>query len=458
MHWGMPTLPREVIGDAYANRYCWRTLEELTEVGNRMAGSTGEAHGAAVLGERFETAGARDIEITEFEIPGWWRGSSRLRIEGPWDRTFEGPPDIVALPGSPRETVAGPIVDVGAGLPTDFAATPVDGRIALVSSQNPPDYGRAINRIEKYVRAEHAGAAAVIYANAVDGAIPPTGAVGFARGGTGSIPALGVSHEVGRRIQRYGNHGDVRGELMVEARTGRAASRTVQASVGPDTRDAVLVSAHVDAHDIADGVRDNGVGCALVAETGRLLKNVDLDTRVCLLAFGAEETGLYGSTHWASSNDLNHVKCQINLDGLGYARDFRVNGTPTVTGVFEASAGELGVPIRTGSTPSPFNDRWPFIKEGVPSATCRSAPAERGRVIRYGHVEWGHTHADTLDKIDPRDLRELAIQVANGVVKLAGDACELTRESPESVRDRLADDVVEYLDMSGRVDWSPLGP
>lgn len=453
MGWGMTTLPAGVVGDAVTNRFAWTTLEDLTEVGDRSAGSPGEAAGADRLGACFEAAGITGVEVSEFEIPRWRRGSAWLRVEGRWERAFDAPFEVVALPGSPSGTVAASIVDVGAGLPRDFARGRVDGRIALVSSQNPHDVGRAVNRIEKYVRAEHAGAAGVVYYNDVEGAIPPTGAVGFARDGPGSIPAVGVSHEVGRRIQRYAEGTDVMGELSVEAQTDRAMSRTVHGRVGPDTSEAVLVTAHVDAHDVADGVRDNGVGCALVAESGRLLAGLDLETRVDLVAFGAEETGLYGSTDWAQSIDLDTVKCQVNLDGLGYARDLRVNGTPSVRAAFEEAARELAVPIRTASRPSPFNDRWPFIKEGVPAVTCRSAPAERGRVIRYGHVEWGHTHADTLDKIDPRDLRDLAIQIADGVVKLTDGAREIPGESPESVRGRLADDVREYLDLSGRVDW-----
>jgi hypothetical protein len=42
------------------------------------------------------------------------------------------------------------------------------------------------------------------------------------------------------------------------------------------------------------------------------------------VAFGGEETGLYGSTHWAATHDLEGVAGQINFDGVGYARDLRV--------------------------------------------------------------------------------------------------------------------------------------
>lgn len=50
--------------------------------------------------------------------------------------------------------------------------------------------------------------------------------------------------------------------------------------LGPDTNEAVLLTAHVDAHDIAPGANDNGAGAVLVVEVARLLTQIEeeLDT------------------------------------------------------------------------------------------------------------------------------------------------------------------------------------
>jgi len=50
-----------------------------------------------------------------------------------------------------------------------------------------------------------------------------------------------------------------------------------RAALGPDTDEAVLLLAHYDAHDVGEGALDNGCGCALVAEVGRLLATVEDD-------------------------------------------------------------------------------------------------------------------------------------------------------------------------------------
>ncbi|MFB6210505.1 MAG: M28 family peptidase [Halobacteriales archaeon] len=449
------TLPASVIGSAHTSSYCWELFEELTEIGNRMAGQDGEAAGAEVMAEGFERAGLDDVTVEEFDIPVWYRDHTSLTIEGPWTRTFEAPHDVIGLPGSPADEVAAAIVDAGSGTPEEIADLDLDGKIALVSSQNPHDYGRAINRIEKYVRLADAGAAGFVYYNDVAGAITPTGAIGFNQDGSGPIPGVGVSNEVGRRIHRYLEDGPVEATLSVACSNERSTSQNVSATVGPDTDEEIIVNAHHDAHDIADGARDNGAGSVLVAEVGRLLARTadDLDTRVRLATFGGEETGLYGSYEWARSHDLDAVKCQINLDGIGYSRNLGVTGFDSVTDAFETAADTLNTSVRTGTRMYPFNDQWPFAEHGVASATCRSAPEERGRVVRYGHLEWGHTHADTIDKIDPRDMRDLAIQIAGGVAELAASDYETPNRSPSVIRELVHDDVLEYLELSGRADW-----
>lgn len=46
---------------------------------------------------------------------------------------------------------------------------------------------------------------------------------------------------------------------------------------------------------------------------------------------------------------------------------------------------------------------------------------------------WGHTHADTLDKLDPRVLRDLAIILTAVVVACVNDDFRVSGKSPSSV-------------------------
>jgi Zn-dependent M28 family amino/carboxypeptidase len=442
----MSTIPNELVGDAYTSTHAWDLLCDLVDIDDRMAGQDGEAEGARLVRAAFEEHGLRTPTVTEFEIPGWWRGSCSLTVESDRTHRFDDRHQLVELPGTPSGDVRAEIVDVGHGLPEDFEdgeeqrssstrASPDDGdlegSVVMASSLTPGDYERWIHRGEKYAAAANAGASAFLFRNHVEGCLPPTGSIGD-DDGPGPIPAVGVSKEVGDRLVRYCEDGPVEAELDVDCRNEPARSRNVEAVVGPDTDEEVLLTAHVDAHDVGEGANDNGVGTVLVSEVGRLLTRIesDLETKVRCLVFGAEEVGLYGAYHWVDAHDNDTVKAVVNIDGAGYSRNLDVytHGFDAIGDAFREVSDELSVPIRVQSNIRPHSDHWPFVQEGIPGAQARSTAEESGR-------GWGHTHGDTLDKLDVRDLRDLAVGLAAGVVKLAEADRSVERKSVSEVRD-----------------------
>jgi Zn-dependent M28 family amino/carboxypeptidase len=210
----------------------------------------------------------------------------------------------------------------------------------------------------------------------------------------------------------------------------------------------VLLTAHVDAHDVAPGANDNGAGTVLVAEIARLLTQIedDLDTRVRCVVFGSEEIGLRGAYHLAETVDLDSVKAMLNIDGAGRNRTLRVgtNRFEELESLFADVTGELSVPLETDDTVSPHGDQWAFVQEGVPGAMISSInPDKSGR-------GWGHTHADTLDKIDVRDLRAHAISVGNAVCAAADAHRAIPRRSPEDTRDLIDEGYEQELKVGGR--------
>jgi Zn-dependent M28 family amino/carboxypeptidase len=65
---------------------------------------------------------------------------------------------------------------------------------------------------------------------------------------------------------------------------------------------------------------------------------------------------------------------------------------------------------------------------------------------------WGHTRADTLDKLESRNLREQAILIADLVVELAAADTEVEPRNPDSIADQLEDeDLAEGMKVTG--DW-----
>ena len=428
----MTQLPAAVIGDAYRNGTAWETVESLVDVGSRMAGQDGEREAADVVVSAFKDAGLRDVTVEPFEIPGWWRGATTLSLPD-HEQRYGNPHQLFALPGTPSGEPETEIVDVGHGTPEEFDEADVRGALAMASSRTPEEYDGWIHRREKYQEAADRGAVGFLFRNHVEGCLPPTGGVAK-EDGPGPIPAAGLSRELGHRLVRYCERGEVAAELSIDCRNATTTSQNVSGRLGPETDEEVLVTAHYDAHDIAEGAEDNGAGSALVAEVGRLLAAVedDLEVGVRCITFGAEEMGLRGSSHMVETTDLDGIKTVVNLDSIGGSRGLAVDvhEFDGLADVFEAVDEELAVPIEINRDFVMHSDHWPFVREGVPGVMARSVTDDEGR-------GWGHTHADTLDKLDRRDFRDLAVLVTAGVAKLATEEYTVEAVDRETIEQRV---------------------
>jgi Zn-dependent M28 family amino/carboxypeptidase len=432
------------IGETFTSDAGWTHLETLVDVGDRMAGSDGERTAAEATRDALTEAGARDAHLAEFPIQGWERGESRIEAAG---ETYDAAHEAIALPRSPAGDASGELVDLGYGLPEDFEDADLEGAVVLARSDVPDWYDRYLHRREKYYHAVESGAAAFVYRNHVEGCLPPTGSVGTDDDPIGSIPAVGVSAEAGARLARQAAGDDV--AVTVDAATPNATSQNVHATLGPDTDDEVLLTSHVDAHDIAEGAMDNGAGTATVVQVVDALarRESDLDTRVHVVCFGAEEVGLVGSNHLAADTDLDAVRAVCNLDGVCQGRDlgFYAHGFDALGDAIDDVADRLDHPAHVTPELGPHSDHWPFVQWGVPGTHVYGKTAGDGR-------GWGHTHADTLDKLQGRDLREQAILLTELAVELASDDRPIPHRDPDEIAAQLeSEDQAEGMQITG--DW-----
>ncbi|KAB1192114.1 M28 family peptidase [Haloferax sp. MBLA0076] len=429
------------IGDTFTSEVGWSHLETLVDIGNRMAGSPGEREAMEVTRDALESVGARDARIDPFEIQGWERGDSTIMAHNTTQ-------DCIALPRSPAGAASGELVDLGYGLPEDFDRD-LSGKVVVVSSTVPDHYDRFIHRREKYYYAVESGAEGFIFANHVPGQLPPTGSVGTAEAPIGDIPAVGVSKEVGARLGRRFEGEEV--TLEVTCETPETDSGNVHAELGPETDDEVLVTSHLDAHDIAEGAMDNGAGTAMVVELARALaaREDELETRVRFVCFGAEEVGLVGSEHEAERLGAHraNVKAIVNNDGVVAGRTLRLHthGFDELDDAAKTVADRFDHDISTIPEQLPHSDHWPFVAYGVPAYMVGSEKEGRGR-------GWGHTHADTIEKLESRTLREQAILLTELTVELARADREIPHADPADIAAALeSEDQAEGMKVTG--DW-----
>ncbi len=412
------------LGEMWQDDYPWTFLTKLTELENRMGGHPGEQRAAELVVEAFEHAGARNAHTETFDMNCWTRGSAELAVTDPVERSFE----TIALPYSLAGDVQGELVDVGHGMPEEIDEVDVDGKIAVASTTT-PEGSRFIHRMEKFGHAAAAGAEAFIFHNHIPGQLPPTGSLTF--GDEAALPAVGVSKETGAWLTEYAEKG-ASARLVVDATTEPGTSHNAVAELGPETDEEIVVIGHLDSHDIAEGALDNGCGITTVVAAAHLLAKVDLDTRVRVAGVGCEEIGLLGAQALVESLDAERTKAVVNIDGAGRFRDMRayLHGTETMRSVVETVSEATNQPISIQEGIHPFSDHWPFLKAGVPALQLHSeadvsAPGIRGR-------GWGHTHADTRDKVDDRNLREHAMLGALLIQNIASRD-EVPRPEPSGI-------------------------
>ncbi|QRY22233.1 MULTISPECIES: M28 family metallopeptidase [Halobacterium] len=423
----MDAVPR-ALGQAWTDDTPWDVLTALTALDSRMAGHAGDRRAAEHVVDALGEAGVRDVTTEPFPLPVWTRGDCALRVTAPDERAF----NAIALPYAPAGTATGRLVSAGYGAPAGFDGVDVEGAVVVASTGSPPG-GDRVHRMEKYGRAVAGGAAGFVFHNQRDGQLPQTGAL---RGGrVGERPAASVSGEVGSWLEAYAERGGA-AELTVDAHTEPGTGVNTHGVLGPDTPTEVVVIAHHDAHDIGEGALDNGCGVATLVAAARVLAAMEsvLETRVRLGTVSGEEVGLVGASALADGLDTDAVRAVVNLDGAGRYRTLRafLHATPAFADVLAAVEDATGHPIDVVDTLHPYSDHWPFLRAGVPAVQLHSVTPERGR-------GWGHTQADTRDKVDARTLREHGMLAALLVRELAREDTTIPRASQATLRQRLVD-------------------
>jgi len=171
----------------------------------------------------------------------------------------------------------------------------------------------------------------------------------------------------------------------------------------------VLIGAHLDSWDLGTGAIDDGAGVAMVMETMRLLREMNLRPRRTIRAvlFMNEENGLRGGrAYFAKHKNEKHVAA-IESDAGGAAPS---GFTTTLKGdelaALESRTRALA-PLgahRFETTPETGADTQFLVESGVPGFGLVPDPLH--------YFDYHHTPADTLDKVDRNELAQDAAAIA----------------------------------------------
>jgi len=459
-------MDKQLIGEIWTSDESWRNLVYLCDdLGHRFAGSQREHEAAAFLRDRMLAYGLDNVRLEAFPMASWERGPCHLTVVSPLQRALPS----IAMPYCPSATLEADVVDVGEGELPDFErlAEQIPGKVVLTDAETNRPGERKSHRTDKFTWAIERGAVACLFINQNPGQLHITGSLSPRNpAGSGAadreaaIPGIGLSYETGQALRRLAQRGSVRIRLETRNRTFESVSYNV---VGEITgtgypHEIVLVGGHYDGHDISQGAGDNGAGTVVGLEAGRALGRLkgQLRRTVRVICFGAEELGLLGAWHHAALHagpgSAQRFRFVLNLDGAGRGaggqEQLTVSGLPELVAYFSAVARALPYDLVIRNELHSHSDHFPFAVRGIPNATLASRDSTAGMVGRG----WGHTEADTLDKVWLRSLQMAAVLAARLVLRVSQDDGFPGRQrDQDEVRQQLADaGLLERVQQAGR--------
>ncbi len=449
---------KRIIGDIFTSDAPYQLLLTLCdECGNRSAGSASERKAADKIAEAMRAGGLQNVHLEPFPLRAWTRGTTTMRMTQPVAHDFF----CIALPYSPACDLQAEMIDCGGGEEEDFArlGDAVRGKIAVCAAETGNSWAKKTShRTDKYRWAVGAGAAGFVFINQNPGQLRITGSLYP----DCPIPGVGVSYETGAAILRLAKRGDHPTLHLTD--TGVTFDGTSNNVVGElpgdgSTDEFLITGGHYDGHDIADGALDDATGTITTVTTGTALAAVrdQLVRPIRFIAWGAEEVGLNGA--WAYRDEHEHelARCRymLNLDGAGQGQGgseaMSLTGTPELLPYFGDLATDFAYPFEVVDRFAGHSDHFPFVLAGVPGGTLSSRDGRQGMIGRG----WGHTEADTVDKVTLRGLQMAAILTARVLLRLSTESDATwpgRRRTPEELRQQVEEnDYAASLTRSGRM-------
>jgi len=169
----------------------------------------------------------------------------------------------------------------------------------------------------------------------------------------------------------------------------------------------VVLSAHLDGHDLAESAMDNASGMAVALGVARALAphvaRLQCGFKLCF--FSAEEWALAGSRAWLdrmTDGERRALALNINLDTVG--GDARLTALTSefagLPGFVREAAATAGMSVGTHAPMMANSDHYNFARHGVPALRLVAGFEQPGSNVR--HILTG---GDTRDKVALAELR-----------------------------------------------------
>jgi carboxypeptidase Q len=429
-----PQVAQQLMGGALSSGMASQRLEELTDgIGSRMSGSPGAAAAVQWAQKKFQDDGLT-VRLEPVKVPHWVRGEEGgYVLAGPgiaWHKLA-----LVALgnsEGTPKGGVEGEVVEITS---LQDIGPAVKGKIVFInhSMSVGKEYGKFVElRARGPAIAGKSGALGVVFRSLATASFstPHTGVTIYEATGP-RIPAAAISVEDAELLHRLVKHSvppRVHFELGCKMLPDADSFNVVAEVKGREKpQEIVLLGAHLDSWDLAQGANDDGAGVAMVMEAGRLLQALPQHPRrtVRVVLFMNEENGGQGGKAYAAAHGHEVHVAALESDSGG-ARPIAVTVRAGAGGVAQLAPWleplrTFGLPTQEGEASG--SDIGPLGPLGVPFVAVS--------VDGTHYFDIHHSAADTFDKVDPESLAKDAASVAVVAYGLAEMPEPLPRPTPK---------------------------
>lgn len=379
-------------------------FERICDCGGRLSGSASERAATALLKSLGSEALGVAPRVEAVPYAGWRAVGAEL--VGPDAATHACHPLLRTVP-TPEGGLEAEVIDLGRGTPEEFAAhrAEIPGRIVLVRHEL-MFAPATIHRRLKYRMALDAGAAGFLIAGPVAGSLV-AGSSG--RGDEAGIPAAGVAPETAAALART-SRGWPLVRLLIRTEEAPAVAENLVFDLPGQTDEWVVLSAHIDGHDLGESAIDNSTGLAVALAVARCLAPHVASWRrgLRLAFFNVEEWALSGSAaHVAglSEAERNAIALNVNLDSVagGPRLTALTSGYAGIEPFLLACAERAAVPLRLHRPFQSNSDHANFALAGIPAfrlvAGFGDPTAATARVL---------TSADTRSMVEAEDMLRAA--------------------------------------------------
>lgn len=350
-------------------------------------------------------------------VPHWVRGTESATLLQP----REQPLAMLGLGGSvgtPPEGITAESVVVRSFAELEEQPARVQGKIVVFAPPYVSYDETAPYRLFGAVRAAAHGAVAVLTRSVTPYSLgtPHTGTTLYKlRDGTAAlrrIPHAALSAEDADRLARLQERGErLRIRLrMAASELAAAPSRNLVAELRGSERpdEIVAFGGHIDSWDVGQGAHDDGGNCIAAWHALRAIQRLGLVPRrtLRLVLWTNEENGSAGAKAYAQAHGADRHVLAIEADsGIFRPTGWTFSGPPVVLGGVHDLLPLLAPLGATRlDTPGGGADLRPLHELGVPVMGLAVA----GERYFWFH----HSAADTVDKVSPEDLGQVAAALA----------------------------------------------